>query len=137
MCERAHVKAGAVVGTGSLLSFGVVVGPSHQVPPQARISLCKQLRGQVRRGGGSSVRGCGSAHFAHLLLCWVVAGLLLCVALRAPLCPMCVAVKTRGGGDGGRGRCKADHSVWLVNADACRYLLQAALWALLAWCSFV
>lgn len=47
MCERAHVKAGATVLAGGLLSFGVVVASGHTVPPQARLSLCKQLKAQV------------------------------------------------------------------------------------------
>lgn len=48
MCDRAVVKAGAVVEGGSILSYGVVVGPRHTVPPHTRASLCQQSKRGAR-----------------------------------------------------------------------------------------
>ncbi len=47
VCENAHIMAGASVEAGAIISFGVVIGPGHSVPPNKRLSLCKQMQGVV------------------------------------------------------------------------------------------
>lgn len=47
MCEGVVVGAGATVQAGVVLSYGVVIGTKHTVPPYSIISLCKQLKSEV------------------------------------------------------------------------------------------
>jgi len=42
ICDNVVVKRGADVGQGAILSYGVVVGPSHHVPNFSRLTLCRQ-----------------------------------------------------------------------------------------------
>ncbi|KAL6773796.1 hypothetical protein ACKKBG_A22530 [Auxenochlorella protothecoides x Auxenochlorella symbiontica] len=44
LCDRVVVREGAAVRRGAVLSFDVVVGPGHEVPEGARVSLYRQLR---------------------------------------------------------------------------------------------
>lgn len=51
VCENSTVGAGAVVEPGAIVSYGVVVGPRHRVPPHTYLSLCKQSQQVVRAWG--------------------------------------------------------------------------------------
>ncbi len=57
VCEGAVLRAGCVVGPGSIVSYGCVVDTRHVVPPHTRISLCQQVLGAVSKGRGWGARG--------------------------------------------------------------------------------
>ncbi|KAI8468580.1 MAG: nucleotide-diphospho-sugar transferase [Monoraphidium minutum] len=74
LCEGVTLKPGAAASPGCVLSYGVVVGPKHAVPPGARVSLCKAAAAQgdasdddteyssaaqPRRSGGSGAEQSG------------------------------------------------------------------------------
>uniref|UniRef100_A0A383VLX2 Translation initiation factor eIF2B subunit epsilon n=1 Tax=Tetradesmus obliquus TaxID=3088 RepID=A0A383VLX2_TETOB len=47
LCEGVVVGSGATISPGVVLSYGVVVGPRHNVPAYAIVSLCKQITTEV------------------------------------------------------------------------------------------
>jgi hypothetical protein len=61
VCDKAVIKPGAQLSSGSIVSYGVVIGAGHVVPPYARISLCQQLQSMVGGGGAGLMVGGGGA----------------------------------------------------------------------------